>query len=210
MDLADLITNDHTIFDGVQTITLKNPAGTSSDSVAYVTSGPVSFKALQMIGGGLVDSSQTLAFSLPATLCAFAPTDSSTITDASGVVWRVLSVDVKTLDKRYTCNCVRDKLELSAPLAPTDLDLSTPTAALSVAWRETSGATTYRVEICQDADFDTGVQTATGNISAVLSGTTATVEFSGLTDALWYVRVRRTNALGTSPWSDVSSATTSS
>lgn len=209
MDLADLITNDHAIFDGVQTVVLKNPAGTLLDSVAYVTAGPVSLKALQMIGGGLVDNSQTIAFSLPASLCAFSPVDSCTITDASGVVWRVLSVDLKTLDKRYTCNCVRDKLELSTPLQITGLAVVGGMLSVTLAWAETSGADDYRIEASLSASF-TSPTVATGTLASIVTGTTASKILTLPASGAWYVRVRRSNALGDSPWSDVVSAVASS
>lgn len=208
MDLSTLTTTDHQIFDGVQTITLKNQAGTSSDTVAYVTSGPVSFKAMQLIGGGLVDNSQTRAFSLPVAECSFAPVDSSTITDAAGVVWRVLSIDDKTFRNRYVCNCVRDKLELSAPLPIPSYTATAGVDSITLSWSETSGATGYRVEVSLSSEF-TAATVASGTMSSIVTGTTASVEVTGLTTGTWYVRVRRSNALGNSPWSDVDTAAVS-
>lgn len=209
MDLATLITTDHTIFDGVQTITLKNPAGTSSDSVAYVTAGPVAFKALQLIGGGLVDNSQLLAFSLPASLCSFAPIDSATITDADGVVWRVLSVDKKTFDNRYVCNCVRDKGELSAPLQPTNVTLTPYAGQIDVSWRQTESTGYYYVEVSTSSTFASTETSQYGLMAGPYnsSTSTATLAVTGLTAGVKYVRVRRENALGISPYSDVQSTT---
>lgn len=206
MDLATLITDDHTIFDGIHTVTLKNADGTQSDSVAYVTSGVVGFKALQLIGGGLADNSQLQSFSLPAANCAFAPKIGYTITNDDSVVWRILSIDQKTLDSRYVCNCVRDKLELSTPLAISSPTISTTAGvgAISISWTETSGATSYRVEVAATSAF-TSPTTTSGTIASILSGTSASTSITGLTGGTWYVRVRRSNALGNSPWSDVES-----
>ena len=108
LDLSTAIADDCAMFDGVQTVTLTQP-GQTADSVASVVTSPITRKQLDMLGGSIGVQDQTQAFSLPVENLSLTPHQGDTITDATSVVWRILSAELRTLDTRWLCLCIRNK-----------------------------------------------------------------------------------------------------
>lgn len=200
LDLADLISADYAQFDGAQTVTLRTVAG-NSQSCAGATTSPLSTRQLALIGGVATDD-DVMSFSLPATnLSTNLPTPGAVITDENGVLWRVLSVDKRTFSTRYLCACVRDRAEISAPYQP--LSLSGAAAgggAADMSWTNPNVAAMSSATL--QASLSTSFTSPTSFSPTVGATSAITYQATGLAANTWYFRVRHTNSLGTSPWSD--------
>jgi hypothetical protein len=200
-NLTTAIADDYLLFDGTQTVTLRTLDGDSA-SAAGVTSSPLSYKQMAMVGG-LVAEDQAQTFSLPKATCGgLVPEQNGTITDENSVVWRILSVDNKTLDSRYVCPCVRTHDADSAPFQPADLaDNGTASAngLVKLAWTNRNAGdagTTATVQYSSSAAFTSPTNLSVGTITAAA----ITYQYDVPTGTL-YFRVRHVNAKGNSPWS---------
>lgn len=107
IDLAASIADDFEIFDGVQTVTVMQ--GVTTDSVAGVATSPLSRKQLEMVGGLVGLEGQFKRFSLPVANLSVTPKQGNTITDASSIVWTIVSADLNTLSTRWLCVGQRQK-----------------------------------------------------------------------------------------------------
>ena len=109
---ADIL-DDCDIFDGVMTGTLTLLDGTTQ-SVSHVTRSKLTAKQTAQMGPVGVDD-EIENFSLPVQyLDSEVPQQDCFWTDASGVKWKILSVERRTLSSRYLCMCVRTREEYLA------------------------------------------------------------------------------------------------
>lgn len=203
-DAAD-IADDYLYFDGVQTVTLRTLAG-SSASVAGVTTKPISYKQMMMLGG-IAPESTLSSFSLAKAACsALVPRQDCQIVDAAGIIWDILSVELKTFGTRYVCACTKSVADESAPLPP------------QAVANNSSGGGVLRLTWTNRNSFDTGLSgsvmvSASSSFTSptsfsVSSVSGASITFSNaLAAGTYYVRVKHTNTIGDSPWSAVISVT---
>lgn len=206
MTLAADIANDYLLFEATQTVTLRIPPDGDATTVAGVATFPLSYKQMVFLGG-LAPEAEMISFSLARAACGSTePVNDGTITDANGVVWRIISKELKTLGTRWLCACVRTKDADSCPIQPVDLaNNSSAAGALNLTWTNRNvGATgvSGSVMYSTTADFATSTTIAVSSISG------ATITFTGaVANGTYYVKVRHTNAKGSSPWSSIISVT---
>lgn len=107
MDLADMIGNDFQIFDGEQALILVQ-AGVGSVTVNGCTTSKITKAQIEMLGGSLGLQSVYRNFSLPvANLNGAVPRQGDTLTDPAEDVWRIHSVELRTLNTRHFCLCIQ-------------------------------------------------------------------------------------------------------
>jgi hypothetical protein len=201
MTLASDIANDYLLFEGTQTVTLRIPPDGDAVSVAGVATFPLSYKQMAFLGG-ISPEAETISFSLARAACgATEPLNDGTITDANGVVWRIISKELKTLGTRWLCACVKTKDVDSCPFQPQSVaNNGTGGGVLRLTWTNRNFADSGvagRVEYSASADFSG----ATAVTVASISGASITFSQAGVAAGTYYVRVRHSNAKGNSPWS---------
>lgn len=110
---ADIL-DDCELFDAVQTVTLTLLDGTT-ESVAYVTSSKLTKEQTRQYGPIGADD-EIRNFSLPVQeLDSEVPQQDCTITDADGVLWKIRSVEKRTVGTRYLCMCVKTRIQYVVP-----------------------------------------------------------------------------------------------
>lgn len=207
-DLATAIANHAAYFHAPQTVTLRMPNG-SSATVANVTTEPLSDRQMAMVGNGITTEDATQSFSLPTNqLGGLVPTQSATITDAAGVVWAILSADIKTIDTRYSCACVKKHDADSAPFQPINLaNDSSSGGTLRLTWTNRNAVDTG---VSGEVNYSTSAGFGSSTTLTVSSISGASISYShSIAAGTYYVRVRHINAKGNSPYSDIVQITVS-
>ena len=190
---ADIL-NDCELFDAVQTVTLTLLDGTT-ESVAYVTTSKLTKEQTRQYGPVGFDD-EIRNYSLPVNeLTSKVPEQDCTITDASGLVWKIKSVEKRTVGTRYLCMCVKTRAEYETVLIPTGLAATvTSETQINLTWTDNSG---------NETAFDVQRSTDNATWSTINSPAANATSYSatGLTaGTLYYFRIRARNAWTESSW----------
>jgi hypothetical protein len=190
---ADILA-DCELFDAVQTVTLTLLDGTT-ESVAYVTTSKLTKEQTRQYGPIGADD-EIRNFSLPVNeLSSNVPEQDCTITDASGIVWKIKSAEKRTVGTRYLCMCVKTRAEYETVLIPTGLAATVISETqINLTWTDNSGnETTFDVQrSTNNATWTTIASTAANATSCSATGLT--------TGTLYYFRIRARNAWTQSDW----------
>jgi hypothetical protein len=190
---ADIL-SDCELFDAVQTVTLTLLDGTT-ESVAYVTTSKLTKEQTRQYGPVGFDD-EIRNYSLPVNeLTSKVPEQDCTITDASGLVWKIKSVEKRTVGTRYLCMCVKTRAEYEAVLIPTGLAAAvTSETQINLTWTDNSNnETAFDVQRSTDNSTWTTINSpAAGSTSYSSTGLTA--------GTLYYFRLRARNAWNQSDW----------
>jgi hypothetical protein len=190
---ADIL-NDCELFDAVQTVTLTLLDGTT-ESVAYVTTSKLTKEQTRQYGPIGADD-EIRSYSLPVNeLTSKVPEQDCTITTVDGLIWKIKSVEKRTVGTRYLCMCVKTRAEYETVLIPTGLAAaSVSETQINLSWTDNSG---------NETAFDVQRSTDNATWSTINSPAANATSYSatGLTaGTLYYFRVRARNAWTESSW----------
>ena len=105
------VSDDYTIFDGVEdvTVTLRRTTGDTARSVSDALMRSVAGSDSQ--AAGVVIGADTTSWTIPVDELESGDViqEGDTITDAASVVWTIKSVTHATLESRWRCVCVKQR-----------------------------------------------------------------------------------------------------
>ena len=115
MTFAATIADDIDLFDGLETATLTHRLDSSTDAITACLFRAISIKEAEVSDGKY--TTDDVRAHVKASEVAVAPVSGDTITDASGVIWTILSVRRDTLATRWRLICrVLDIIDEAATL----------------------------------------------------------------------------------------------
>lgn len=148
---------DYLIFDGLEAVTLTDPANGDTLSVASALRREVKASEAGVSNGRYTQ--HDVKWEIPVTLATTAPRMGGSITDGDGTIWKILAVDKATLGTRYRCWC--RQLQIPADLSQTvDIELGTPlpstTGMYSFRWETVYSSLAARIQPIEQTDTREG------------------------------------------------------
>lgn len=171
------IGSDYLIFDGLEAVTLTDPANGDTLSIASALRREVKASEAGVSNGRYTQ--HDVKWELPVTLATTVPRMGGSITDGDAAIWKILAVDKCTLGTRYRCWC--RKLEIPADLSQTvDIELGTAVQSTSgmysQSWSTVYSSLAARIQPIEQNDTREGERRILEEVFRVYLGQDITVD----------------------------------